>query len=373
VFDADAHVEESPETFADNYLDPEYRQRRPQVVLLEGGDPHWVIDQRIYPRRVGRGAHHFATPAAFGEVPSALTATKRNDLGSVTLADVDARLREMDGDGISEQVIFPTLFLGYPLTDDEEYATALCRSYNRWIKDVCDRRPDRLMWVCTVNPGDIDGAVAEVRRAAADGAVGCMILGTVGDRTLDDRALDPFYAALCDLDMGLAVHVGWSSPSLSGLYTNVYDALVLPFTVSMFTGFLHIVGGGVLDRFPQLRVAFFEAGCQWIPYLVERMEHYYDVGVGRGRWPVRAKQRPLDYARGGHVYFGFEVDEALLPHAISLVGEDHFIFASDIPHGDREWDSVTKLNARTDISEAAKRKLLDDNGRRFYGARLPRR
>ncbi len=366
AFDADAHVEESPATFADDYLDPAYRDRRPQVVVLDGQGPVWAIDQRLFPRRVGRGAHHFATPAAVGEVPSAFSATKRDELGSITLADVNARLRQMDADGIAEQVIYPTLFLAYPLTDDVAYGGALCRSYNRWIKDVCDQRPDRLRWVCIVDLADVRKATAEVRRARAEGAVGCMILGTVGDRTLDDVALDPFYAALCELDMALAVHVGWSSPALTSLYDNVYDSLVLPFTMTLFTGFLHIVAGGVLDRFPPLRVAFFEAGCQWVPFLLDRMEHYYEVGVGRGRWPYRAHRRPLDYARGGNVYVGFEVDDRLLPQAIELMGADHFIYASDIPHGDREWESVAKLEARMDIEEGAKQKLLVDNGRRFY-------
>jgi predicted TIM-barrel fold metal-dependent hydrolase len=334
--------------------------------MLEGQGPVWAIDQRLFPRRTGRGALHFATPASFGETPSALTATKRDPLGSITLSDVDARLRQMDEDEISEQVIYPTLFLAYPLTDDPAYANALCRSYNRWIQDVCSKRPDRLLWVCTVNLGDVAAAAAEVRRARAEGALGCMILGTVGDRPLNDPTFDPFYATLCDLDMALAVHVGWSSPSLVSLYDNVYDSLVLPFTFTLFTGFLHMLAGGVLDRFPQLRVAFLEAGCQWIPFLLGRMEHYYEVGTVRGRWPYRAKRRPLDYARGGNVYFGFEVDDSLLPQCLSDVGEERFLYASDIPHGDREWDSVRALSARTDLSETAKQKLLVDNARRFY-------
>lgn len=367
AFDADAHVEESPATFSDAFLDPAFRDRRPQVVMLEGQGPVWAIDQRIFPRRTGRGAHHFSTPASVGETPSSFTATKRDELGSITLADVDARLRQMDVDGIERQVIYPTLFLAYPLTEDEAYAGALCRSYNRWIAETCDRQADRMLWVCTVNLGDPGGAVEEVRRARADGAVGCMVLGTVGDRTLDDPAFDPFYAALCDLDMALAVHVGWSSPSLTSLYDNVYDALVVPFTTTLFTGFLHIIASGVLDRFPKLRVCFFEAGCQWVPFLLDRMEHYHEMAVGRGRWQYRAKQSPMAYVRGGNVYFGFEVEDRILPQVIDMVGPDALIYASDIPHGDREWDSGRTLEARSDLDEPAKRKLLVDNGLRFYG------
>ena len=36
VIDADAHVEESPATFDDAYLDPAFRKRKPQVVNSEG-------------------------------------------------------------------------------------------------------------------------------------------------------------------------------------------------------------------------------------------------------------------------------------------------------------------------------------------------
>jgi predicted TIM-barrel fold metal-dependent hydrolase len=302
-----------------------------------------------------------------GEIPSAYSATKHDELGSITLTDVKARIKQMDAESIDRQVIYPTLFLAYPLTDDPRLGTAMCRSYNRWIADVCNQQPDRLQWVCTVNLGDVNDAVAEVRRGHREGALGCMILGTVGEQTLDDSRLDPFYAALCEENMPLAVHVGWSSPALGSLYANVYDSLILPFTMTLLTGFVHVVGSGVLDRFPTLRVAFLEAGCQWIPFILDRMEHYYEVGVGRGRWPVRAKQRPLDYVRGGNVYFGFEVDDRLLPQAIEQVGDGQFLYASDIPHGDREWDSVAELERRTDVAAESKQKLLITNVERFYG------
>src|SRR5947208_8587765 len=126
AFDADAHVEESPTTFSEAYLDLPYRdRRRPQVVVLDGQGPVWAIDQRLFPRRTGRGAHHFSTPAAVGETPSSYTATKRDELGSVTLADVEARPRQLDVDGIERQVIYTTLFLAYPLTRAEGYPSVL--------------------------------------------------------------------------------------------------------------------------------------------------------------------------------------------------------------------------------------------------------
>jgi predicted TIM-barrel fold metal-dependent hydrolase len=366
VIDADAHVEESPATFADPYWDPAFAERRPQVIQARES-AYWLIDGRLWPRRQGRGAHHFATPAAVGSAKTPWTATKPDPLESITLSDVDARIQYNRSQGIDLQVIYPTLFLAWPLTDDMALQNALVHCYNSWIAAVCAPRSEQLKWVAVVNLGDVAEAVREVRRARQRGAVGVMTLGLVGDEKLDSVRFDPFYAELEELDLPLAVHVGWPSPTLASVYDTVYDSLVLPFTVSLFTGFLDLVGGGVLDRFPQLRVCFFEAGCQWVPFLLDRMDHYYEVGVERGRWAYQAKERPSEYIRRGNVYFGFEVEDRLLPEVLSWIGADKFLYASDIPHGDRMFDSVRYLQGRTDISEADKQLLLYENARRFYG------
>ena len=52
VIDADGHVEENLDTFSDKYLDPEFRSLRPRVTAVDGL-VYWVIDEQLYPRRVG--------------------------------------------------------------------------------------------------------------------------------------------------------------------------------------------------------------------------------------------------------------------------------------------------------------------------------
>ena len=66
-------------------------------------------------------------------------------------------------------------------------------------------------------------------------------------------------------------------------------------------------------------------------------------------------------------YFGFEVDEKLLPFAIEEFGDQCWVYGSDIPHGDRLYGAVDVFLKRDDISEESKRKLLVDNTARFYG------
>jgi predicted TIM-barrel fold metal-dependent hydrolase len=63
------------------------------------------------------------------------------------------------------------------------------------------------------------------------------------------------------------------------------------------------------------------------------------------------------------------VEDVLLPQVLELVGDTQIMFASDMPHGDRERFAATMLLDRKDISDAAKTKILQSNPARFY--RLP--
>ena len=105
--------------------------------------------------------------------------------------------------------------------------------------------------------------------------------------------------------------------------------------------------------------------CSWVPALVERIEEYSGFPGARAG---------VDFHRGytgkhwrGRIYFGFEVDEKLLPFAIEEFGDQCWVYGSDIPHGDRLYGAVDVFLKRDDISEESKRKLLMDNTAHFYG------
>ena len=72
----------------------------------------------------------------------------------------------------------------------------------------------------------------------------------------------------------------------------------------------------------------------------------------------------------GQIYFGFEVDEKLLPFVLEEFGDECWVYGSDIPHGDRLYGAVDVFVRRKDISEESKRKLLVDNTACFYNINL---
>ncbi len=74
--DADGHVEESPATFDDKYLDPAFRAQRPRVVGVDGM-VYWDIDEQLFPRRVGRGCNNLGTPTSYDGKPAIHTGQTR--------------------------------------------------------------------------------------------------------------------------------------------------------------------------------------------------------------------------------------------------------------------------------------------------------
>ncbi len=368
--DADGHVEESPATFSDQYLDPAFRSQRPRVVG-ENGMAYWVIDEQLFPRRVGRGCHNLGTPTSYGGQPAFHSKGKPESLGCMELTDLKARLAIMDEEEISIQVLYTTLFLAYPLSSNPALLTALYSSYNRWLGDRLSGH-DRLKWAAIVNLGQVESAVREVREVKKLGAAAVMVLGTAGESQLDDPRLFPFYEALCDQGLPLAVHVGWGCPSLNNLYDHIYPSGVVAFHFPVLMAFVALMSGGILDRFPSLRVVFLEAGSMWVPYMIDRMNHrFQNQGKYLAEFLPQTKPKQelpvMEYLKRGNLYFSTELEDHLLPQVLDLVGENQVVMGTDMPHGDRERFAARSLRGRSDLRDAVKSNILEHNPARLYG------
>lgn len=370
VIDADGHVEENTVTFSDKYFDPAFRSQRPHVIGMNGL-AYWMIDEQLFPRRVGRGCNNLGTPVSYQGKPTKHAARKPDTVESMELSDLGARLNIMDEEGLFIQVLYPTLFLASPLSCNPAYVTAMCNAYNRWLGDILSAN-DRLKWVGVVNLDDASAAARQVSECQRLGAVGIMILGTAGDRLLDDPSLLPFYEAVETAGLPLAVHVGWACPAINNLYSHIYPSGVIAFLMPVLMGFVSLISGGILDRFPNLRVVFLEAGSLWIHFILERLQHRFQHS-GKNLSQVVSRTAPIqalptmDYVRKGNLYFSAEVEDALLPQVLDLVGEGQILFGSDMPHGDRERFAAKMLTDRPDLTASAKQHILETNPARFYG------
>jgi uncharacterized protein len=364
VIDADSHVEECEDYW--QFLDPQYEARRPFPIVGEnrpqfaGVNAFWYIDGATFPRPVGRGVTTYATPLQQERAKG-----KSWTLGSQALTAPTERLRDLDAGGIDVQVNFPTLFLD-PLTEDAAFEAALMASYNQFLAQACAQAPERLKWAAVLPLRSPERAVAETRRVRELGAVcAATTAGTIGDLGLDQAGLDPLWAELERSGLPFCIHCGWCNDGVRKPFNTSYGAHVLGFTVPVLMAFFAFVGGGILDRFPRLKLGFLEAGCEWVPYLVQRMDHYFYSERRSGR-PV--PERPAsEYLKDCAIYFTTEAEERHLPQVMEFVGEDRIMISADMPHGEAREGSVDEIRERTDLTDRQKRLILGEAAAAFYG------
>jgi predicted TIM-barrel fold metal-dependent hydrolase len=332
VLDADGHVTETQEQVA-RYLEEPYRRR----------------------------------PLSFPFYP--WDGWDRRLLGTLGDAGGDAAtwLRALDRGGMEAVVLYPTLGLFLSFLRDRDWAVALCRAYNTFLHEEFIRASPRLKAVALLPVQDPAAAAAELRRGVRElGLVGGM-LAADGSHVLGDERFAPIYEEAQRLDTMLGIHA--SGSHLGGAGVDVFPRFIQAHTCSHAFGQMRqltsIVLEGIPERFPDLRLAFLEAGCGWAPYWMERMDDEY---AKRAAEAPALKRKPSEYVRAGKIYFSCEADEWLLPQAVRLVGENQIVYASDFPHWDHSFPgSIDEIRDRGDLGDAQKRKILADNARRLYG------
>lgn len=355
VIDVDGHVWEPDEAW-EEHLDPAFLDRRPRIVRDERGTTRYALDGRLMPTGTGRGAW---APEGFQEA-------SLHRPGGV---DPHARLVDMGTDGIDVAVLFGTLALGLWSVRDVDLQVACCRAFNDWLAAYCAADPVRLRPAAALPLASIDDAVAEATRAVDDlGAVVLTLHATIAGRNLDDPAVFPLYEAAERLDVAIGIHAGGTGLAVDRFVDQYALAHACAFPMDIMLGTTTLCGGGVLERFPRLRVALLEAGCGWFPSFLERLDEHHEK---RPAEMPGVPRPPSEYVTEGRVVISCEPEEHGIAYAAERLGPGAVVYASDYPHWDAEFPgSVAAVRDRVDLDAATRQAILGGNARRLLGARL---
>lgn len=268
---------------------------------------------------------------------------------------------------IALSVLFPTAGLGFGLITEADWAIGLARAYNDWLHDrFLSIAPSRLKGMALIPLQEPSEAARELRRAVQElGMVGGILPAAGLYEAFGNERFWPVYEEAQDLSCLLAVH---GAPSyglgLERLHRHI-EARTLTHGVSQMVQLTSMIFGGVFDAFPQLRIAFCEAGCGWSTYMMERLDREYRA---RRTQAPELTRLPSEHLRSGRVFIHTELDEHGLTYAIERFGGDAFFCASDFPHEakDEFRKGIAEFAGRGGISAADKRKILWDNPIRMY-------
>jgi uncharacterized protein len=257
---------------------------------------------------------------------------------------------------IETAVLYPTRFMHIGQVGMVEFAIDLSRAYNDYLYDRFLQHESRLKGIAVLPLQDVNAAVSELHRAICDyGMVGGLLPADGLPRPLGHHEFYPLYEEANRLGCMLAVH-SQNSLRNNDLFLWRDEAATLAHVWPQMRQFTNLMFSGVLGKFPDLRIAFLEAGCGWVPYLISKME----ARMGDLARPSKLIER-------GQIYFQCG-EEMTTSRDLDLLGDHCLFWASDFPHeGIVDMSqAVNQFLGREDLSESAKRKISYENPKQLY-------
>jgi uncharacterized protein len=374
--DSDAHVLE-PDTIWENYLDPEYRDQAPLSRTGYRGDPMafrfecWVDGVGMPDFLVG-DSFLAADDVPFPGLAEVYAEFNERGFGPDVYIDV------LDRSGIDYMVLYHTIGLlttAVP-TLDAPRAAAYRRAYNRWLAEFVADGGERLVGIGAVDLRDPVEAAREARVCVEKYGFKGIVINPdpVTPYPLFDAFHDPLWQTLQDLDVPLAIHPGGGTPINVGV--DRYAKWMLgrgssAFVMGNMLASMALIGGGVLERFPRLRVVHLEIGCGWVPYWLDRMQSGIQ-GSNRSEDRFVAIEglslSPIDFFRR-QCFVASDPDDPHIAHVIAEVGEECIVTATDFghPEGRGFVNAIAETLALEGVSDSSKRKIMWDNPARLYG------
>jgi uncharacterized protein len=362
VVDADGHVNEGDIDLAPR-LPEKWRSWAPRRVKDELGHTRTYLEGRIWPMTLGPG------PGVTGP----MTAKARK--AGPGMVDPIPRLKDMDLEGIDVAVIFGTqIALTVNGLMNAELADVLCRAVNDWLLEYCSADPKRLRAVGLIPCQAPELAFKELQRLAKAGATSVMLPTNVYGRNMGETFFNPIYRAAQETGMTLSVHpqTGHDGiPGVSGVMgagTPRFDKYpyvhMTAFPFELMIAMMHMIGEGVFDRFPRLKVGYMEGGAGWLPFWMERLDEHVEKLAPQ---MPELKRMPSEIVRSEQIVLTCESEESGLGKVMEFSGAATVLYASDYCHWDCHFPySVKDIVEQKDLTLAQKERLLGKNAVDFF-------
>ena len=128
------------------------------------------------------------------------------------------------------------------------------------------------------------------------------------------------------------------------------------FPFELMIAMMHMIGEGVFDRFPKLRVGFMEGGAGWLPFWMERFDEHIEKLAPQ---MPDLKRRPSEIIKSEQIILTCESEETGLDRVLDAAGAGTVFYASDYCHWDCHFpDSVKDMVEAQDLNFEQKEKFL---------------
>ncbi len=257
------------------------------------------------------------------------------DMPGFSGSHIEARMADLDAEGITGELAFPNellVLLGYP---DLEAREVCFRIYNEYMAELQARAPGRFYGVGVINWWDAKGARRTLGELKALGLRTYQMPlhpGRDANGNLIDfasSAMTPVWEAIEEAGLPVTHHIGEGGSQYPCQFNATAVGMlhqVTPFR-EMFGKYIF---GGILDRHKSLRIGWFEGGINWVVSAIQDAEHLHASFRHMNDLTI---EHDVPYYWQKHMVSSFVVDPLGL-QLIDRIGVDKVMWSTDYPHNE---------------------------------------
>jgi aminocarboxymuconate-semialdehyde decarboxylase len=322
-------------------------------------DVHNHVNPRPYLKAMRAGRDWYGFTADHGEL--------ENPRNHWTL---EQRIADMDRLGVDMQAL--TVYGGFNKYDrDPELTKTVIRTCNDEVAAIVDEHPDKFVGLGILPMQNVAASVAELERAVTRlGLKGVTIKDHVNGHTLDEPQFLPFWEAAERLGAVVEFHQG--NTIVAQRIPRYFLENTVGNLVERTLTFGALVQGGIIDRFPRLKICLLHGGG-YVAFGVARMDKGWEAAKLDYMVKYSAEEsrqsisKPPSQYVGSFYYDCATFSEPTLRFLIDTVGIDRVVFGTDYPCPMEMVDSVNWINSLKSLTYSEKRAILSVNPARILG------
>jgi predicted TIM-barrel fold metal-dependent hydrolase len=367
VISVDDHLVEPPDMF-EGRLPASLQPLAPRIVEVDGKQI-WEFDGGLY-TQVGMNALAGRRLETVKLEPFRFEHMRRGCF------DIDARIHDMDLNGVWASLNFPSMITGFcgrvfSQCSDPVLGLAVTRAWNDWLyEEWYSPYPTRIIPLGITFLTDPEAGAAEIYRNAERGFRSVTLPERPHRLGLPSLFLDywePIIRACAETDTVVSLHV-----ASSGMADHPEGCPSLQVGATLFgqlslTACAEWLWSGWPLRYPNLKIAMSEGGIGWVAMLIDRLNNIIDrSGYGLG-WDIR----PADVLRRN--FWFCTIDDPSTIQTRYTIGVDRIMVEVDYPHGDGTWPDTQAVIEQCwgHIPPSELRQMCCENAAALYRHPLP--
>ncbi len=372
IWDSDTHTRPSLETI-EPYFGPAVRARLQELEQYKRENTR-DIEGMI----VGRHSYSFPDDVTFhrtlGQAEPGRSRPDRTYMGRrfATLGaiddDPDARIRDMDEEGVDVQLMIGSGPNGGALKDTE-LQVGFMQAYARYLDTYCSKYPHRLKALLPLAERSVEDCVAEIKRWGTSSWMVGVYPNMPNDTPLDHPDMEPIWQACDELGLAVVHHSHYNGPPYFPGVRDMWDNAFLARSAAHPWGAMRaigaFIGAGVMERYPNIRFGILESGCGWLPFWMRRLDDQAEYVGG----VPHLQHKVSEYMTGGRFFSSIEMSEGedMIQMVIDFMGPDVLMYASDYPHFECRFPDSVNYFFNWDLSDEVRQKMCWDNPVRLCG------